>query len=170
MWLVRGTLLGGAVFWLFAGERLKNDRRSSFSLLACILFFGVTTLGLAWHAVQSKLACGIVTTNPWYAAAGFPFFFALLLLAAKALPWRHGVLAITAALSTVFVSAEMYGALWQMPHEYGQSDWWQSICRVGSLQPAGFGATTLLSAAVATLLVWAVAVAVFVKQGVSLPS
>ena len=169
-WLVRGTLLGGAVFWLLAGRRLKSDRRYSFSLLACILFFGVTTLGLAWHAIQSYVARGIVTTNPWYAAAGFPFFFALMLLAAKALPWRHGLLAITVTLSTVFVSVEMYGALWQMPHEYGQSGWWQSVCRVGSLQPTGFGATTLLLAAVATLLVWAVTVAVFVKQGVALRS
>lgn len=86
---LNGLLLLVCLFLPSARRRIGVFFRQAWELPALLL---LTWAGLFYHMVQSNLAYGLVTTNPWYAVIAFPALFCLLLLPATALfnRWSEG--------------------------------------------------------------------------------
>ena len=90
---------------------------------ACPLLFFILCLAYAgamgYHAVQSQLCWGSIATNPWYAAAAYPWF--LLLVSGGAFAWPVGRLRsiLPAAIVLVFLEVEactVLGSMTAAPH------------------------------------------------------
>lgn len=162
--LVRAVLVVGGVCAITRLWRTRRTGSESFAACVAVVVCVCTTIGLAWHAIQSQLAWSMVTTNPWYAATGIPFFLLLFVVAARAVPWRHTVVVVTLILAAIFTAAELDGVLWRMPLAYGQTTPWRAMSRVATLQPAGFGVVTLFAAASATLVLWIAAASLLVVR------
>ena len=85
---------------------------------ACPLLFLTLCLAYAgamgYHAVQSQLCWGSIATNPWYAAAAYPWF--LLLVSGGAFAWPVGRLRaiLPAAIALVFIEVEACTVLGSM--------------------------------------------------------
>jgi hypothetical protein len=114
IWL-RDSVISGGWSWVGKNERLRSRhetlcaigllgwawiivpaaRRRSLRLfrdpvcpLLCLALCLGYTGALGYHAVQSQLCWGAISTNPWYAAAAYPWF--LLLVSGGGFGWPIG--------------------------------------------------------------------------------
>jgi 4-amino-4-deoxy-L-arabinose transferase-like glycosyltransferase len=136
--------------------KLFHDR--AFPCLCLALCLGYS-ISLSYHVVQSQLCWGAMSTNPWYAAAAYPWF--LLLVTAGLFAWPLGrfrfvlpVLFVLFLLSTEcsIVPGSMiarYTAL---------ADWDEALRRLATLQPPLYGTTTLHAAIGGVLLLASAAI------------
>ncbi len=118
-------------------------------LTLCLAYAGA----MGYHAVQSQLCWRSIATNPWYAAAAYPWF--LLLVSGGAFAWPVGRLRllIPAAIAIVFLEVEACTVLGSMTALYAAlAPWGEALRRLAFLQPAVFGATTLYAAMAGTLV------------------
>jgi hypothetical protein len=121
--------------------------------LLCLVLCLSYTAALAYHAVQSQLCWGSIATNPWYAAAAYPWF--LLLVCGGAMGWPVGRLGCLApgAIALIFLATEASSVLGSMTALYAAlADWNAALARLSSLQPAMFGTATLYTAIAGALL------------------
>jgi Dolichyl-phosphate-mannose-protein mannosyltransferase len=124
--------------------RLFHDPLCPLLCLALLLSY---TGAMAYHVVQSRLCWGSISTNPWYAAAAYPWF--LLLVSGGAFAWPVGRFRwlLPGAIAMVFVEAEACTVLGSMTALYaGYADWSAALRRLAVLQPSAFGTTTLYTA------------------------
>jgi 4-amino-4-deoxy-L-arabinose transferase-like glycosyltransferase len=109
----------------------------------CLAYAGA----MGYHAVQSQLCWRSIATNPWYAAAAYPWF--MLLVSGGAFAWPVGRLRsiLPAAIVLVFLEVEACTVLGSMTALYaGLAPWGEAVRRLAYLQPAMFGTTTLYAA------------------------
>jgi hypothetical protein len=147
-------LLGWA--WIIVpsarSRALRLFRKPLCALLCLALCIGYTG-ALGYHAVQSQLCWGFISTNPWYAAAAYPWF--LLLVSGGAFSWPVGRLRclIPGAIALVFLESESSCVLGSMTARYtALADWSEALRRLAFLQPAIFGTTTLYAAIAGALV------------------
>ncbi len=134
------------IFWLF--------RDPVCPLLCLVLCVGYTG-AMGYHTVQSQLSWGSIATNPWYAAAAYPWFLLLVAGGAFAWPIRPLRWLVPGAIALVFLEIEACSVLGSMTAAYaGLAPWGEALRRLASLQPAMFGSATLY-AAMALVLVFA---------------
>jgi hypothetical protein len=123
-----------------------------FPLFCLVLCLGYTG-ALAYHVVQSQLCWGSISTNPWYAAAVYPWF--LVLVCGGAFCWPVGRLRclVPAAMALLFLEVESTSVLGSMTALYAAlADWSEALQRLAFLQPTMFGTTTLYAAIAGTLV------------------
>jgi hypothetical protein len=116
-------------------------------LAACAVLCLSVTAALGYHMVQSKLAWGVRTTNPWYACPALPWF--LVLAAGGGLAWPLGRLraALPVALAAAGLSAEAVGIWGRMVPTYaGGATGLEALHRLACLQPGALGTPTLAAA------------------------
>jgi hypothetical protein len=133
--------------------------RSGAPAIACVVLCLSYTAALAYHVVQSQLAWGRPTTNPWYASAALPWF--ILLVAAGGMSWPLGRLRafVPAALLATFVAAEVTVTWGLMIATYsGGASGAQALRRLAALQPAILGTPTLVAASAGALFLLAAAI------------
>jgi hypothetical protein len=141
-------LLGWA--WLIvpaARARILGRFRDPACPLLCLTLCLGYTGGMGYHAVQSQLCWKSIATNPWYAAAAYPWFS--LLVCGGAFAWPVGRLRslLPAAIAAVFLEVEACTVLGSMTALYAAlAPWDQALLRLAFLQPAMLGATTLYAA------------------------
>lgn len=148
------TLMLGLCGWAIAAiRRLVRPRCEPEGLgagrsLACLALLASLALAQAYHVVQSKLAWGYATTNPWYAAAGFPWLFVLGLGGASGWLRRSelGCGVIAAGLAGVFVVAEASVVWGAIPIDSTCASGGMIFSRLANLQPAWLGTPTLVIA------------------------
>jgi 4-amino-4-deoxy-L-arabinose transferase-like glycosyltransferase len=143
--LVVTSLLGWA--WLVVpASRTRIGRlfhNPAFPCLCVALCLGYS-MSLSYHVVQSQLCWGTMSTNPWYAAAAYPWF--LLLVSAGMFAWPLGRLrcVLPALLVLLFLNAESSIVLGSMIARYtALADWSEALARLATLQPPLYGTTTL---------------------------
>jgi hypothetical protein len=105
------------------------------------------SVSLSYHAVQSELCWRAMTTNPWYAAAAYPWF--LLLVTAGAFAWPVGRFryVLPVLLVRLFLETESAVVLGSMIARYtALADWSEALRRLAVLQPPLYGTTTLYAA------------------------
>jgi hypothetical protein len=129
--------------------------------VACALLCLGYSVGLAYHMVQSQLAWGTPTTNPWYAAAAFPWL--VLLVAAGSLSWPLGPLRplLPALWGATFVAAEAtvtWGLM--VPTYSGGASGLEALRRLATLQTPLLGTATLAASTVGALALLAAAIVV----------
>jgi len=123
------------------------------------------TVALGYHMVQSKLAWGAPTTNPWYACPALPWFLALV--TAGGLAWPLGRLraALPWSLAAAGLAGECVGLWGWMVPTYAAgasgSSLIENLRRLSSLQPVALGMPTLFLALAAELTIVAALVLVF---------
>lgn len=160
--------LVGWLGWILVAPRKPTPApfRSWTPLIASVVICLSYTAVLAAHIVESKLAWGHPTTNPWYAASAFPAF--LMLVGAGAWSWPLGRLRLLAPclLSFLFVKAEAIVG-WGLIQTIGTggADGLEALRRLASLQPRALGTATLLCATFASCTLYAVALLFVVRAG-----
>lgn len=119
---------------------------SAWTPMACLLICAGATATLGYHALQSKLAWGEGTTQPWYAASAFPWFQVLVVGGALAWPGRLGPM-MAAVLVGSYVVGEQ-AMIWtsMLPTYSGGAAGWAALGRIAQLQPPALGTATLLAA------------------------
>ncbi len=136
-----------------------SARWTMFWLVVCI------SVGLWWHMLVSFVAWGQSYTNPWYAAAGFPFFLALAFEGAAQWPVRVRR-ALAYSLVGCFFIMECAGELFSMLPTYGQAGIsWESLRRIELLLPSWLGSGTLMAALGVTLVAGLVALRSSMQHG-----
>ncbi len=147
--------------WVFrrsARARLAAMIADRDALILCLALCASYSAALAYHTVQSQLAWGMPTTNPWYAAAALPSF--MLLVAGGAFVWPLGRARffLPLLLALHYLQVESSIILGSMTSLYAaQAEWTTALFRLAFLQPAVLGTTTLYAAIVATIVVSALA-------------
>ncbi|MGO9914391.1 MAG: phospholipid carrier-dependent glycosyltransferase [Isosphaeraceae bacterium] len=133
--------------------------------LLCLALCASYSAALAYHTVQSQLAWGMPTTNPWYAAAALPSF--LLLVAGGAYVWPVGRLRFVLPLliALFYLQTESSMVLGSMTSLYtAQAEWTRALARLAFLQPAVFGTPTLHAAIIGVVVVSALAMREVVRS------
>jgi hypothetical protein len=158
--LVVTSLLGWA--WLVVpaarariGKLFLNPAFPWLCLAVCVGY----SVSLSYHAVQSKLCWGTMSTTPWYAAAAYPWF--LLLVTAGAFAWPVGRFrsVLPVLLVHLFLQTESAIVLGSMISRYtALADWSEALRRLASLQPPLYGTTTLYAAIVGVLVLASLAI------------
>jgi hypothetical protein len=121
--------------------------------------------------VQSQLCWGSITTNPWYAAAAYPWF--LVLVCGGAFCWPVGRLRclVAGAIALIFLEAESSSVLGSMTALYaGLAEWTIALERLASLQPTMFGTTTLYLAMAGALVFAGIACFAILRRVFESPS
>jgi hypothetical protein len=136
--------------WLF---------RDSSSVLPLLwLLCACVTAGLAYHTLQSKVAWGTPTTNPWYAMLALPWFVCLFYQGALGYPGRLVKTAIPSGLAILYVVAEFYGCLFLMiPHYTAHATAGEAWRRLVELHAVFPGPVFAIPAALAALALTALA-------------
>ena len=110
----------------------------------CLAICGGYTVALSYHAVQSELCWGTMSTNPWYAAAAYPWFLVLVTAGAFAWPLGRFRFVLPALLAFHFLETESTVVLGSMICRYtALADWTEALRRLALLQPPQYGTTTL---------------------------
>ena len=172
--LVKLGLAGWAVWAIrrlaarrWPGTPQSRDHAPVFVATAVPGLFAVLVLGytaaLAYHMVQSKLAWGAPTTNPWYACPALPWFLALATAGGLAWPLGRFREALPLSLAAAGLAGELVGLWgWMVPtYAAGADGWAESLRRLAWLQPGALGTPTLLVALAAETTIVAALVLVF---------
>lgn len=156
------ALIGGLVALCY---RHRGQRRlfTEPAVAPCLVLLLVcTAAGLAYHAVQTKMAHGAVGTNPWYAAMVFPWLLCLGYQGYVWLPGRWTAPLLGWALTALYLAAEIYGTLAIMVPVYAQAPWGPLAReRLGQLHLAGLGPGVALPALGCVLFMVVIAVGVW---------
>jgi hypothetical protein len=160
------SLLGWG--WILSSTwRRRNGARffSPITPLLCLAICGGYSASLGYHAVQSELCWGTMSTNPWYAAAAYPWF--LLLVTAGAMAWPFGRFRFVLPLlfAFVFLETESTVVLGSMTARYTTlAEWGEALRRLATLQRPLLGTTTLYVAIGGVLLLASLAIREVLKQ------
>ena len=157
-------LLGWGWVWgtSLLAKRFRRDPvfTSAWVPAACVVLVVSYTLALAYHMVQSKLAWGVSTTNPWYACPALPWFLAVVSAGGLGWPlgkWLRG--AIPGALAGAGLAGEAVGVwVWMLPVYAGGATGFEALRRIGTLQSHALGFTTLIAAVCGEIIVVAMIV------------
>ena len=144
-------------------DRFRNPACPWLCLVLCVGYTGA----LGYHVVQSTLRWGSISTNPWYAAAAYPWF--LLLVSGGAFAWPVGWLRclLPAAIALVFLEAESSSVLGSMTSLYAAlADWSEALRRLAFLQPTMFGTTTLYAAMAGALFFAGTSILAVVRRAI----
>jgi hypothetical protein len=121
--------------------------------------------GLAYHAVQSKMALGSMATNSWYAAVSFPWLLCLYNQGLAFYPSRWPARVFAGWLVLVFLAAEVYGTLAVMVPAYtGHA--WSPVARqrLAQLHPFGVGPEWTFPALAVAIVLVGLALAVWAER------
>jgi hypothetical protein len=154
--------LAGWAWWLVPASRRRPGRLfddPSVPWICAALCLGYSA-SLGYHTLQSQLCWGTPSTNPWYAAAAYPWF--LLMLTAGSFLWPIGRLrlALPVLLCIFFLETQATIILGSMVATYTAGANWQlALSRLASLEPECLGTTTIHVAAGSVLVLVALALA-----------
>ncbi len=145
-------------------ERLVLDDRGAIAGLAwlpvCVM------AGLAYHAVQTKMAYGSGLTNSWYAAVAFPWAIVLGAQGLSLLPVRRAAAIFGVLTAATYLACEVYGALVVMPEAYVGGRWGPAVWeRMARLHPGGWRPWWTPAAAAAAVLLAVLSAAVWHGAG-----
>jgi hypothetical protein len=122
----------------FRSDRFITRRPETLVLLILLGLFSVA--GLMYHMLHSRLAHGMVATNPWYAAVAFPWLIVLFCQGAALLPGRLLGWIVVFDMAWVYVAAEIHGTLGVMVPAYTGYAWGDAArSRLDALHPAFLG-------------------------------
>lgn len=167
---VTAGLLGWA-WWATAAvvRRLRGRQKplpvfvTAWMPLACLVLVASDTAALGFHMVQSTVAWGAPTTNPWYACPVLPWFLALVVAGGVSWPlgrWFRP--AIPAAMAGAGLTAELVGVWGRMIPAYtGDAAGFEALRRLAWLQPGCLGTATLTAAVIGEVVVIAMLVLVW---------
>jgi len=144
-------------------DRFRDPACPWLCLVLCVGYSGA----LGYHVVQSQLRWGSISTNPWYAAAAYPWF--LLLVSGGAFAWPLGRLRclLPGAIALVFLEAESSSVLGSMTALYAAlADWSEALRRLAFLQPRMFGTTTLYASMAGALFCAGTSILVVVRRAI----
>jgi len=99
---------------------LFDDSGTGWRLAA--LCFSVAA-GLAYHAIQTKMALGSVGTNSWYAAVSFPWLTCLCFQGWACYPGKWLTRILAAEMVAIFLVAEVHGTLGVMVPAFTGHGW-----------------------------------------------
>lgn len=121
------------------------------SLVLCLCLVLLTSLALSWHSLQSALAWGYSSTNPWYICISLPFF--LILLASSAYNWSDKVGFLTIfSLSLVYMYSDLRGMITMIHYYSGGQSGIKALHNISSVHPDWLGTPALLGAITLLLL------------------
>jgi hypothetical protein len=146
--LVMWASLGGWLLWLWYSLQRKEPAWLPFSSAALpFLILASFSASLAGHAVSSKLAGGIVQTEPWYTAAAIPMLLLIAVGGLRLYPWQKVTRLLCVALPLVCLVAEAWGLCVVMPKAYTITSGAEAMHRLGLLHPSWLGTGTFFVAA-----------------------
>ncbi len=140
------------------GRRGESSLFVSYRIpIACMILIISYMLALAYHVIQSKLAWGRPTTNPWYGCAATPWLILLVVAGAAAGPVRRFAVLIPAILVATFAVAEstIVGG-WMCVGYSAGAQGAESFGRLAELQPDWLGSSTLGSAIALIIVLYAI--------------
>jgi len=143
------------------GKLFLNPAFPWLCLALCLSY----SVSLSYHVVQSQLCWGTMSTNPWYAAAAFPWF--LLVVTAGAFAWPVGRFrfVLPVLLVLFFLETESSIVLGSMISRYtALADWSEALRRLASLQPPLYGTTTLYVAIGGVIVLSSMAITEALRQ------
>ncbi len=164
--LVVAGLLGWALLAVRSGRsRIGKLFANPVFPLLCLAICGGYTVALSYHAVQSELCWGTMSTNPWYAAAAYPWFLVLVTAGAFAWPLGRFRFVLPALLAFHFLETESTVVLGSMICRYtALADWTEALRRLALLQPPQYGTTTLYAAISGVLVLASMAITETLRQ------
>jgi hypothetical protein len=98
----------------------RTDAGAVGGLVVCATVVVFTTLGMAYHVVQSHAVFGRPMTNPWYFMTALPCLFVLLVRGLQVIN-RWLATAAAAGLAVLFVAIDLHGTWVQMPASYAST-------------------------------------------------
>jgi hypothetical protein len=161
--LYRDGVTAGLFGWACLGAlALSRHRRagpftSAWVPLACVVLVASYTAALAYHMVQSKLAWGVSTTNPWYASPALPWFLALVCGGGLCWPlgrWLRPAIPLALAGAGLLCEIIAFSGL-MVPLYTGGATGRLALVRLAWLQPGFLGTPTLFASLVVEVLLLA---------------
>lgn len=142
-WMHRGhewMFLAAAAgyFWLmWHKRRVARPLFLTYRTIALLVVLnGSMAAGLMYHMLHSKMLCGTITTNTWYAAVTFPWMLCLACQGWACYPGSRLVAIFGGMLLAILITAEWYGVFLGMIPYYTQAGSISlSIERLASLHP-----------------------------------
>ena len=156
--LVMWASLGGWLLWVWRLIRKQHAWLPFSSVTLPFLILASFSASLAGHAVSSKLAGGIVQTEPWYTAAAIPMLLLVAVGGLRLYPWQKVTRLVCVTLPLVCLVAEAWGLCFVMPKAYTLTRGAEAMHRLGLLHPSWLG-TTAFFVAGAFVVVMAVFIA-----------
>ncbi|MGE3820985.1 MAG: hypothetical protein AB7I30_16355 [Isosphaeraceae bacterium] len=130
------------------------------SFLVIVLSFSA---GIGYHMVQSVLAWGQVTTNPWYACPASPWFLGLVV--AGGLAWPRGGWIVPVSLAMAGLAVEFVAIWGSMTYVYsGGATGLEALDRLAWSRPSALGTVTLFGASTLVVILVA-AIALTLRPG-----
>ena len=131
--------ISGWVYHFLQRKRKQLIYRNNDYLLYIFLLIFFVSVGLCWHMIQSYIAWGHPTTNPWYGSIAFPF---LLCFAYEGARCWHDKVAFTFGwlITSLYFFTEIYGMVIKMPIHYsGGLKGIDALSRIAHFHPVWLG-------------------------------
>jgi hypothetical protein len=160
--LVIWASLGGWLLrvWYSLIRRKEPAWQPSLSAAPPFLIIGSFSASLAGHAVSSKLAGGIVQTEPWYTAAAIPMLLLIAVGGLRLYPWQKVTRLLCVTLPLVCLVTEAWGLCFVMPKAYTLTRGAEAMHRLALLHPSLLGTATFLMGRTSVVIM-----AVFIALG-----
>ena len=142
--IVKVLMIFSFLGWLYHYYKRKSfDQIEMQSLLLCFSLVILTSMALSWHSLQSSLAWGYSSTNPWYICISLPFF--LIFLTSSAFRWSDKAGFITIILlSAVYMYSDLRGMITMIYYYSGGNHGFEALNNISFVHPNWLGTPVLL--------------------------